>query len=341
MILAFPAHALPVLLLLLLSTRAPGPAPGQEKQVVATIGDEEVTLADVEQAAGVELQKIELGYQKSRHQLLEASLRNLIHRKLVEQEAARLGKTPEALLAEVSADVSVSDADVDHWYQANQDRLQGHPKEQIAPQIRQYLVEQKKSEALDAFFDRLQDQARVSMLLEPFRVSIAVDGYPSLGPANAAVTLVEFSDFECPFCNRFTDTLKKVREAFPERVRVVFRQFPLSIHPHAQKAAEASLCAADQGRFWEMHDLLFAEQQALAPQDLEEKAGRLSLDPEGFASCLDSGRHHDEVEEDVKAGVAIGVTGTPALFINGRPLAAGALPFDAVKAEIEREISHH
>jgi protein-disulfide isomerase len=337
MILGLAEHALLLPLLLLQST----PTTPGGKQVVATIGGEEVTLADVEGAAGVELQKIELGYQKSRHQLIEASLRNLIHRKLVEQEAARQGKTPEALLAEATANVTVSDADVDQWYEANEDRLQGHAKDQIAPQIREYLLEQKKGDAEEALFDRLRDQARVSILLEPFRVPISVDGYPSLGPSNAPVTLVEFSDFECPYCNRFTDTLKKVRENYPDRVRIVFRQFPLSIHPHAQKAAEASLCAADQGHFWEMHDLMFAEQQALALPDLKEKAGRLALDAEGFSSCLDSGRHHDGVEEDVKAGVAIGVTGTPALFINGRPLAAGALPFEAVKAEIEQEISHH
>lgn len=340
MSLGLAAHAL----LLLLSTQAAqsrDQVADEGNRVVATIGDENVTLADVERAAGVELQKIELGYQKSRHQLIEASLRNLIHRKLVEQEAARQGKTPETLLEEAAGNVSVSDADVDQWYQANEDRLQGHPKDQIAPQIRQYLAEQQKDEAQEALFERLEDRARVSVLLEPFRVPISEDGYPSLGPAKAPVTLVEFSDFECPYCNRFTDTLKKVRETFPDRVRIVFRQFPLAIHSHAQKAAEASLCAADQGRFWEMHDLLFAEQRALAVTDLKEKAGRLALDAEGFSSCLDSGRHHDKVEEDVRAGVAIGVTGTPALFINGRPLAAGALPFEAVRAEIEKELTRH
>ncbi len=285
---------------------------------------------------GSSSRRFELGYRKSRHQLIEASLRNLIHRTLLEQEAARQGKSPEELLAEATRNVAVGDADVDKWYEANEDRLQGHPKEEIASQIRQYLVEQRQDDAKEALFERLRDQGRVSVLLEPFRVPIAVEGHPSRGPANAPVTIVEFSDFECPYCNRFTDTLKRIREAYPDRVRVVFLQFPLSIHPHAQKAAEASLCAADQGHFWEMHDLLFAEQRALAPEELKEKAVRLALDAEGFASCLDSDRHRDEVNEDIQEGVAIGVTGTPALFINGRPLAAG-VPFEAVKAEIEKE----
>jgi protein-disulfide isomerase len=327
-----------LLLLLLLLTQG-GEAREEGKRVVATIGNEEVTLADVERAAGVELQKIEIGYQKSRHQLLEASLRSLIHRKLLEQEAARQGKTPEEVLAEATGSVTVSEEDVDRWYEENAERLQGHPKEEVAPQIHEWLLEQRKGETEEALFDRLAEAGRVSVLLDPFRVPIAVEGYPSLGPANAPVTLVEFSDFECPYCKRFTDTLKRIRGIYPDGVRIVFRQFPLPVHPHAQKAAEASLCAADQGQFWEMHDLMFAEQAALAPAELKEKAGRLALDAARFASCLDSGRHHDQVGEEVRAGLAIGVTGTPALFINGRPLAAGALPFDAVRAEVEKEIS--
>ena len=134
-------------------------------------------------------------------------------------------------------------------------------------------------------------------------VVVETEGHPSRGPGNAPVTLLEFSDFECPFCARLLPTMERLKEKYGENVRWVFRQFPLGIHPNAQKAAEASLCANDQGRFWKMHDLLFERPVALSETDLVAKATRLDLDMVEFRNCLETGQH---VERVLREGFALG-----------------------------------
>jgi protein-disulfide isomerase len=185
----------------------------------------------------------------------------------------------------------------------------------------------------------LKEKYGVQILLQEPRVEVAADGFPSKGPANAPVTIVEFSDFECPFCSRVVPTLDQVHEKYGEKVRLVFRQFPLhSIHPNAQKAAEASLCAHDQGKFWEMHDLMFEEQKQLTVAQLKEKARRLELDGGRFDQCLDSDRHADAVRQDLRDGMVVGVTGTPAMFVNGRFI-SGAVPFEQLAQIVDEELA--
>jgi len=161
------------------------------------------------------------------------------------------------------------------------------------------------------------------------------------GAANAKVTIVEYSDFECPFCNRVTPTIKQILDEYGDDVRVVYRHFPLnSIHPYAQKSAEASECAADQGKFWEFHDLIFADQAGLKGGDdqLKAWAAELGLNAGDFASCLDSGEKKGRVDSDQAGGAALGVTGTPGFFINGVNL-SGAQPFSAFKTLIDQELA--
>jgi protein-disulfide isomerase len=173
----------------------------------------------------------------------------------------------------------------------------------------------------------------------PERTEIATAGFPARGPATAPVTIVEFSDFECPFCGRLFPTLKIVERIYLDRVRIVYRQFPLRrIHPLAQKAAEASLCANEQGRFWEMHDSLFGDQEHLTVDALKARAATLKLDRAAFNACLDSGKQAAAIDKDVAEGTKAGVTGTPAMFINGR-MVVGAQPFAAIQAIIEEELN--
>ena len=177
----------------------------------------------------------------------------------------------------------------------------------------------------------------IDYLLEPFRIQVAADG-PSKGPASAPVTVIEFSDFQCPYCKQVVPTIEQAIAKYGDKIRVVFRQYPLtSIHPQAFKAAEASLCAAEQGKFWELHDRMFANQQKLGVDDLKKHAADLKLDTAKFNKCLDSGEKASVVQADLADGKKVGVTGTPAFFINGI-LLSGAQPFEEFKSIIDEEL---
>jgi protein-disulfide isomerase len=169
------------------------------------------------------------------------------------------------------------------------------------------------------------------------KVDVPADA-PSFGPKDAKVTIVEWSDFECPFCSRVGPTLKQIKEAYPKDVRVVFRHQPLSFHANAKPAAEASMAAHEQGKFWEYHDKLFQNQKALDRASLEKYAQELGLDTGKFKAALDSGKFRGKVEADSAAGAAVGANGTPTFFINGREF-VGAQPFDNFKRVIDEELA--
>ena len=157
------------------------------------------------------------------------------------------------------------------------------------------------------------------------------------GPADAAVTVIEYSDFECPYCLRHFSTLQQVKKDFPNDVRIVFRHFPLSFHPEAEKAAEASECAADQGKFWEMYDKIFAANEAgnMGVDVWKSAAKDLGLNTDQFNNCLDSGTKASRVAEDLTEGQKIGVQGTPASFVNGE-LISGAVPYETFKTILQQ-----
>jgi len=199
-------------------------------------------------------------------------------------------------------------------------------------------VERSRTRFRDMLVNRLKKEHGFKSYLEPLRASVATAGFPSKGPANAPVTIVEFSDFECPYCGGLYPTMKQVEKNYPQQVRIVYRQFPLTnIHPYAQKAAEASLCANAQKKFWEFHDSMFEKQRELSIADLKQRAVDLKLDTQEFNQCLDSGRHAAAIQADIQEGAKHGVTGTPALFINGR-LLSGNQPYAEIRDVIEDEL---
>src|SRR5207237_4004162 len=159
------------------------------------------------------------------------------------------------------------------------------------PQVRQYMVARSRARFRDMLLTRLKKDFGFKSYLEPLRAQIATAGFPTRGAAAAPVTIIEFSDFECPYCGGLFPTLKQVEKNYPQQVRIVYRQFPLAnIHPHAQKAAEASLCANEQQKFWEFHDSMFGNQSELSVADLKQRAVDLKLNTQTFNQCLDSGR---------------------------------------------------
>ncbi|MBJ6764903.1 thioredoxin domain-containing protein [Myxococcaceae bacterium JPH2] len=166
---------------------------------------------------------------------------------------------------------------------------------------------------------------------------VEVGTAPSRGPANAPVTLVAYSDFECPFCSRAVPTLKTLEQEYAGRLRVAFKQQPLAMHPHAKLAASAALAAHEQGKFWEMHDLLFSNQRALDRASLEGYAQSLGLDMKSFRTALDTGKNDARIAADMAEGLKIGAGATPTFFINGRPV-VGAEPIDHFRRIIDDEL---
>ncbi len=322
------------------ATRAQSAAVTGAGEVLATIDGVEITLGDLVEQIGERLGQMDFKYRSERHQVIEAAMKQFVRDKLVESEAETRGVTVDALVAELVGDAAeVTDDDVRFFYIQNQAQL-GQTFDTIEPQIRDYLENQIRDSALEEFADGLTADHDVDYVLEPFRVDIETAGSPLFGPADAPITLIEFSDFECPYCKRFMPTLEQIKAEYADEVKIIFKQFPLNqIHPKAQKAAEASLCAHEQGKFWETHDLYFAEQDRLDIADLEEKAERLDLDTETFSACLASGKYADIILADTGDGTAVGVDGTPAIFINGRPLPGGAVPFEMVAEMIEDELA--
>ena len=316
-------------------------------KVLATVGGQAVTQADVE----AKIAKFVIERQPN---MLERMLDQAIEEKILELEAAAQKVTPDQLLAkEVPSRVKpVTEAEIAQFYEQNKARVPPNvTQEQAFDQIRQGLAGQRQQEGRQAYIDGLKSKYPVNNRLaeekaaadiakaKEIRPKIEANAMTSKGPATAKVTVVEFSDFQCPFCARVLPALQQVEKAYGDKIRFVFRQFPLeSIHPLARKAAEASLCARDQGKFWEMHDAMFADQAGLAVDKLKEKATKIGLDAAAFAACLDGGKASAEVSTDLGIGQSVGVSGTPATYVNGRMI-DGAVDFATMSKLIDEELA--
>ena len=314
---------------------------------VASVDGVAITETQIRETGTADLESLELQVLKSKasfarreHAILEKSLNDLIEEKLLQSEAARRGISKEELLArELRQNAQEpTEKEIDAFYESNKQRI-NKPREEVAAQIKKYLAQQKESRVRETFMKKLETEHRVVRSLPPLRFEVDAAGRPFLGPASAPVTLVVFSDFQCPYCKNYSTTLKELPKNYGKKVRLVFRQFPLtSMHRFAQKAAEASLCAAEQGRFWEMHDLLFQDSKSLENSDLKAKAVKLGLNSAAFNVCLDQSRTGGRIREDIRAGAGAGVDGTPALFVNGRYL-NGVRPYEEIAALVDEELN--
>ena len=316
-------------------------APGPET-LLATVGTEKITMADVESRSGDELGQLEAQYQLAKSRIVQAALDTLLRERTLTAETKRTGKSVEELVtAEAGpAGLTPTDDEVFAWYKANPNRVGGRPIGQVRSQIASMLQTQKQHDAEEKLLDRLNVEQKVAVSWQPYRLRFDLDKAPSLGKPNAPVTLVEFSDFQCPFCQASVPTLKQVAQKYGDKVHIVYKQFPIpSLHPYAPKAAEASLCAAEQSKFWELHDAMFADQKKLSVSDLKQTARKLGLDGKKFDSCLDSGRYVEQVQNDQKEGKRAGVNGTPAIFVNGRSVDGGSVPFSVLERVIDRELA--
>lgn len=307
---------------------------GEKPRAAAAVGEVVISEDDLNRAVGNKLMKLRTEEYNLRRSVLET----LIEERLLAAEAARRGMTPDALVkSEIESRVTTQTAaEIEPFYEASKQRFGAmSPEEamdQIAANMRARSVEKRRAE----FVASLRNAARVKVLLKPPRTVVDATG-PSRGAPNAPVTIVEFSDFECQFCGRSVATLKKVEQAYGDKVRVVYRDFPLESHRGAIRAAEAAHCAADQEKFWPMHDKLYSK-QGVTEADIRRYATDLGLDAEKFGTCLQSGKFTANWKASQAEGVRAGVVSTPTFFINGR-MVAGAAPFDHFARIIEEELA--
>jgi len=306
-------------------------------QVLAKVNGEKIKLSDLEKKYdSLKKQLFDLKdqeYKYKRHFLDE-----VIQEKLIEAEAKAQKVTAEELLSkEVAKRIRpVTEEEITKFIAEK-----GIPKDQAAQlkeRIQRYLESQQQNDIKASVAAELKAKYSVSISLDKpkkDKVQVAVtDTDPTFGAKDSKVTVVMFSDFECPYCQRGADTLKKAKAEYADKVKFVFKQFPLSFHQNAQGAAEASLCVNEQGKFWEYHDVLFTNQKALAKADLAKAAQALGVDMAKFNECLNSGKMKARVAADQEAGSKVGISGTPAFVINGQ-LEVGAIDYAQLKSVIE------
>ena len=295
----------------LVSAAAGGP-------IAARVNGREVLQADIDRLLGAKL--IEM-LQAQYYARLNA-LPSLVGPWLEEEEARRRGITlDEFVQQEITSKIAnPSEEEILALRSMMKDKLPDDPdaaRDVIIRGLRNQRFTQRRAQ----LGKELYDKANVEILLEPPRIQIPDSpSSPAKGPANAAVTIVEFADFECTQCASLTATLKDLATANPSQIRIVFRQMPLSIHEHASVAASLALCAVDQGKFWELHDWLFANQRSLDVDSILAAAPALGIDPTALRVCQESGAHSDELETDLNMARALGVNTTPLVLVNGRPL---------------------
>ncbi len=304
---------------------------------MAVVNGHVISESDLDRSIQGELS----GLEERLSQLKSAALDFIVSETLIAQEATRLNVTPNELISSQLSDVLISDLEVDSAYEANRNQAGLLPELEAKEQIRASLLSRKRQEVYAKLIERLKKGAKIEVFLPASRVvtvPIDVQKDPIRGAENPIVTIVEFSDFECPFCKKATDPLKAILADYPTQVRLVYKNFPLPTHPRAFLASQAALCAHDQGRFWDFHDALFSGMPAFEKEKLKQIAGTLHLNEIEFSSCLDSGRHIGTLKESIQAGKDAAVSGTPTFFVNGR-LIRGALGYDDWKSIIDGNIT--
>lgn len=310
----------------------------RELTTVAAIDGERISLQDLKEAVGEPLARLE----EQVYQLQHDKLEQMIDDRLLEREAKRRNISLQSLVdTEITAKAAeVTAEEIHSVYELNKNQLQRSEPE-VTEQLRSLLREQKVAARRHDFARSLQAKAKVSIYLDPprpFRAHVSVDG-PSRGASEAPVTIVEFEDFQCPFCKKAQQIVQRVLARYKDKVRLVHRDFPLQpLHPASVKAHEAARCAEEQGKFWEYRELLYKNAPSASPEQLTQYASQLAMNLPDFNTCLESDKFKTVVQKDEDEGNRLGVQGTPAFFINGR-LLSGAQPDMEFSRMIDEELS--
>jgi len=311
------------------------PALSLAEAPLATVGGRSITLNEVEVRMKPRLVEID----NQRYEILRDGLDEIIADEVLKQEAKSRGITVEVLEDReiVKKTTAPTEEEIKQVYEENKEALNNAPYETAKPYIIDVLKQQNATVRKGELVDQLRKKYKAQIALRPPVVEVGTGGRAARGGANAPVTIISFSDYECPYCKRAETTVEQVITTYGDKVKFVHRDFPLSFHQHAQQAAEAARCAEAQGKFWEYHKKLFASED-LSTAKLKAMAKETGLDQKKFDECLDKQQFKDAVAKDMADGSAVGVSGTPAFFINGRML-SGAQPFDKFQEVIDEELA--
>jgi protein-disulfide isomerase len=308
--------------------------------VVATVGDHKISEKDLDAQVQPQIDQMRAALEKRVNELIadksfdvkRQTLEKMTNDYLLQQAAQRNKMSvDEYVKKESTGKGAVTEADAKKYFDQNKGNSPVQ-FDQIKPQLLAMLNRQ-------ALLERLRKDEPVKIMLEPKRVAVNSTGHPAAGAKDAPVTIVEFTDFQCPFCKATEGTINQLKTKYGDKIRVVHMDYPLPFHSHALDAAKAARCANEQGKFWPFRDALFADQTKLAPADLKATAKSLGMNPSKFDACFASPKYEGQIKADQAAGEKAGVDGTPAFFIDGRPL-TGAQPVNKFEELIDDELAN-
>lgn len=303
-----------------------------DQTVVAEVGGVKVTLGELEQEESAKLLAAHYQYYQAQSKALE----DLVDQKLLQQKAKSENLTVDQLIdRDIKSKVTDPTEDQMKVYYEGLETEQ--PYESVRDKILEKIRQLRTDKLRAAYVKELRAQTPVTIALAPPRAKVEVGEAQVLGPKSAKVVLVEFADYECPYCQRVAPDVKKLKDEYGDRIAFTYKDFPLPNHSRAEKAAEAARCASKQNKFWEFHDELFHSKE-LDVDQLKAQARALQLDTAQFDKCLDTGEQATAVAKDKKEGLRLGISGTPSFFVNGHYL-SGALDYAGLREVIEQQLT--
>lgn len=318
------------------SSAAPAAPKVASGDAAATVGDLTISDGELTEKAKTRLQRVENDIYKIKMDVLN----QMIDEKLIDDAAKKENLSKEEFIKkEVDSKITKpSEDEIKKFFEARKDQMGDKKFDDVKAQIEKLLEQNRRMGAQNAMMSKLRADAKIKINLEPPRVTVEVGDGPFIGPKDAKVTIVEFTDYQCPFCSRVRGTINELLTTYKDKIRYTLKDFPLSFHQFAKKAHEAALCAGDQDKYWDYNKFLWENQTALDIKDLKEYAKKAKLDTGKFDKCLDSGKHTADVEKNFNYGQSLGVTGTPSFFVNGIMM-SGAKPLEEFKQIIDTELN--
>jgi protein-disulfide isomerase len=311
---------------------------------VATWDGGELGYTDGTKMAQGQMIQLEAEYLTSTYQAAMQSIEQTVLEKLLELEvtAGKFASQDDLLKKEVEDKViEPTQSEIEAMYEQFKSRLQGMDLASASPLVREQLLRQKQGERFQVYIEDLKTKYNVKITL-PYpdlpRQEVSADDDPFLGTDGAPIEIIQFAEFQCPYCGKVGDTMEKLLAEYPGKLKIVYRDFPLGFHDRAIPAAIAANCAGEQDKYWEMHGVLMQNQTKLQDTDLAGFAKEIGVDMATWTTCLKDPAQEAEVNKDMEDASAVGVTGTPAFFING-VLLSGAVPFDQFKSIIDKELA--